>query len=191
MNLTSADILQIFKDTGALMNGHFKLTSGLHSDTYFQCAKVLQYPRQAEKICALIADHFKNSGIQAVASPAIGGIVIGYEVARLMQVRSIFTERKNEDMTLRRGFRVNKGEKILIVEDVTTTGGSVKEVIEVMKDKEAEISGVASMVDRSGGKATFTVPFFSTFQMQVTNYSPENCPLCKKGIPVTKPGSRK
>lgn len=191
MNLTPTDILKIFKDTGALMNGHFKLTSGLHSDTYFQCAKVLQYPQQAEKICTLIADHYKNSDIQAVASPAIGGIVIGYEVARLLQARSIFTERKNGTMTLRRGFSVTKGEKTLIVEDVTTTGGSVKEVIEVIEGQEAEIVGVASMVDRSGGKTSFKVPFYSTFQMEVTNYSPEDCPLCKKGMSITKPGSRK
>ncbi len=191
MDLTSTDILQIFKDTEALMKGHFKLTSGLHSDTYFQCAKVLQYPWQAEKICSLIAEHYKNSNIEVVASPAIGGIVVGYEVARLMQVRSIFAERKNGNMTLRRGFQIKKGEKTLIVEDVTTTGGSVKEVVEAIKDQQADIVGVATMVDRSGGKAEFNVPFYSTFQMEVTNYSPDDCPLCKKGIPITKPGSRK
>jgi len=191
MNLTSSDILHIFKDTGALMKGHFKLTSGLHSDTYFQCAKVLQYPWEAEKICSLIADHFKNTDIQVIASPAIGGIVIGYQVASIMQKRSIFTERKNGAMTLRRGFQIQKGEKILIVEDVTTTGGSVKEVIEVVKKQKGEIVGVASMVDRSGGKAEFDVPFYSTFQMEVINFSPDDCPLCKKGIPITKPGSRK
>lgn len=191
MNLSSNDIMQIFQDTGALMNGHFNLTSGLHSDTYFQCARVLQYPWEAEKICTLIAAHFKNQKIDLVASPAIGGIVIGYEVARLLQVRSIFTERKDGEMTLRRGFQIKKGEKILIVEDVTTTGGSVKEVMGVTKQHQADIVGVASMVDRSGGKAEFSVPFYSTFQMKVTNYSPDDCPLCKKGIPITKPGSRK
>jgi orotate phosphoribosyltransferase len=191
MKLSSSDILQIFKDTGALLNGHFKLTSGLHSGTYFQCAQVLQYPWEAEKICSLIAAHYKNTKIDLVASPAIGGIVIGYEVARLLQVRSIFTERKNGNMSLRRGFQIKKGEKILIVEDVTTTGGSVKEVMELMKQNQADIAGVASMVDRSGGKAEFNVPFYCTFEMEVTNYAPEDCPLCKKGIPINKPGSRK
>ncbi len=191
MNVSPSDILQIFKDTGALLQGHFKLTSGLHSGTYFQCAQVLQYPWEAEKICSLIAAHYKNEDIDLVASPAIGGIVIGYEVARLLKVRSIFTERKNGDMTLRRGFQIKKGEKILVVEDVTTTGGSVKEVMEIMKKHQADIVGVASLVDRSGGKATFKVPFYSTFEMEVTNFSPEDCPLCKKGIPLTKPGSRK
>ena len=191
MNLSSHDILQIFKNTGALMNGHFNLTSGLHSDTYFQCAKVLQYPWEAEKICSLIASHFRSTKIDLVASPAIGGIVIGYEVARLLQVPSIFTERKNRKMTLRRGFQIKSGEKILIVEDVTTTGGSVKEVIKVMEEYQTDIVGVASMVDRSGGKAEFNVPFYSTFKMEVTNYSPDECPLCKKGIPLAKPGSRK
>jgi len=191
MNLTSTDILQIFKDTGALMKGHFKLTSGLHSDTYFQCAKVLQYPWEAEKICSLIAEHFKGYDIQLIASPAIGGIVIGYQVASLMHKRSVFTERKNGTMTLRRGFQIKNKENVLIVEDVTTTGGSVKEVMEVVKEQGGIVAGVASMVDRSGGKADFNVPFYSTFQMEVMNYSPEDCPLCKKGIPIAKPGSRK
>jgi len=191
MNLTSTDILQIFKDTGALMKGHFKLTSGLHSDTYFQCAKVLQYPWEAEKICSLIAEHFKGYDIQLIASPAIGGIVIGYQVASLMHKRSVFTERKNGTMTLRRGFQIQNKENVLIVEDVTTTGGSVKEVMEVVKEQGGIVAGVASMVDRSGGKADFNVPFYSTFQMEVMNYSPEDCPLCKKGIPIAKPGSRK
>jgi len=191
MNLTSTDILQIFKDTGALMKGHFKLTSGLHSDTYFQCAKVLQYPWEAEKICSLIAEHFKGYDIQLIASPAIGGIVIGYQVASLMHKRSVFTERKNGTMTLRRGFQIQNKENVLIVEDVTTTGGSVKEVMEVVKEQGGIVAGVASMVDRSGGKADFNVPFYSTFQMEVMNYSPEDCPLCKKGIPIAKPSSRK
>ncbi len=191
MNLTSTDILHIFKDTGALMKGHFKLTSGLHSDTYFQCAKVLQYPWQAEKICSLIAEHFQSKDIQLIASPAIGGIVIGYQVASLMQKRSVFTERKDGTMILRRGFQIQKKEKVLIVEDVTTTGGSVREVMEVVKEQGGVVTGVASMVDRSGGKTDFNVPFYSTFQMEVMNYSPEDCPLCEKGIPIAKPGSRK
>lgn len=191
MELGSIEILTIFKETGALLEGHFKLTSGLHSGTYFQCAKVFQYPEHAKKICTNIFEYFKNNEIDVVVSPAIGGIVVGYEVARLLRVKSIFTERKDGKMTLRRGFKIRKNEKTLIVEDVTTTGGSVQEVIDVLKKKEADIVGIASIVDRSSGKAEFNVPYYSTFQMEVTNYTPENCPLCNADIPLTKPGSRK
>lgn len=190
MTLTSDNILQIFKESGALLEGHFILTSGLHSNAYFQCAKVFQYPWHAEALCQCIADHFKESNIDLVVSPAVGGIVVGQETARLLDVRSIFTERKDGAMTLRRGFEINPDERILVVEDVTTTGGSVLEVIDTLKSKGGKVVAVSGVVDRSGGKAQFGVPYFSLFQMEVTNYDPSNCPLCKSGSEAVKPGSR-
>lgn len=190
MNLTSEEILNIFKETEALLEGHFILTSGLHSGAYFQCAKVFQYPWMGEKLCKDMGDRFQDEKIDVVVSPAVGGIVVGQEVARLLQVRSIFTERVEAKMTLRRGFEISEGENVLVVEDVTTTGGSVKEVIDAVKSYGGEIVAVAAVVDRSGGKVKFGVPYFSLFQMEVTNYSPDNCPLCQSGSTAVKPGSR-
>ncbi len=190
MALTRDDILNIFKETEALLEGHFILTSGLHSASYFQCAKVFQYPWHAETLCRDIADHFKDEKIDVVVSPAVGGIVFGQEVGRLLNVRAIFSERVDGQMTLRRGFEISPGERILLAEDVTTTGGSVKEVIELLKESRAEIAAVTSVVDRSGGQAQFSVPYFSLFQMKVLNYEPNNCPLCAEGSQAVKPGSR-
>jgi orotate phosphoribosyltransferase len=190
MSLKPEEVIKIFKDTGALLEGHFKLTSGLHSATYFQCAKVLQYPWHAETLCREIAEHFKNTNIETVVSPAVGGIVFGQEIARLLGVRAIFAERVEKQMTLRRGFDISPGERILLAEDVTTTGGSVKEVMSLAQERGAEIAAVTSVVDRSGGQAQFGVPYFSLFQMDVTNYDPENCPMCKAGSQAVKPGSR-
>ncbi|MCK4337277.1 MAG: orotate phosphoribosyltransferase [Candidatus Aminicenantes bacterium] len=190
MSLKPEEVIKIFKDTGALLEGHFKLTSGLHSATYFQCAKVLQYPWHAETLCREIAEHFKNTNIETVVSPAVGGIVFGQEIARLLGVRAIFAERVERQMSLRRGFDISPGERILLAEDVTTTGGSVKEVMSLAQERGAEIVAVTSVVDRSGGQAQFGVPYFSLFQMDVTNYDPENCPMCKAGSQAVKPGSR-
>jgi orotate phosphoribosyltransferase len=190
MSLKPEKVIKIFKDTGALLEGHFKLTSGLHSATYFQCAKVLQYPWHAETLCREIAEHFKNTNIETVVSPAVGGIVFGQEIARLLGVRAIFAERVERQMSLRRGFDISPGERILLAEDVTTTGGSVKEVMSLAQERGAEIAAVTSVVDRSGGQAQFGVPYFSLFQMDVTNYDPENCPMCKAGSQAVKPGSR-
>lgn len=190
MSLTSEEILNIFKETKALLEGHFILTSGLHSGAYFQCAKVFQYPWMGEKLCKDMVERFQDGKIDVVVSPAVGGIVVGQEVARHLQVRAIFTERVEAKMTLRRGFEISEGERVLVVEDVTTTGGSVKEVIDAVKSYGGEIVAVAAVVDRSGGKAEFGVPYFSLFQMEVTNYSPDNCPLCQSGSTAVKPGSR-
>ena len=190
MALAAEQIMTIFKETGALLEGHFILTSGLHSGTYFQCAKVFQYPWHAEVLCRGIADHFQNEEIDLVVSPAVGGIVVGQEVARLLNVRSIFTERVDGQMTLRRGFTVSKGERALVVEDVTTTGGSVKEVIGVLDENNCDVKAVAAVVDRSGGNARFGVPYFSLFQMQVVNHNPSSCPMCQSGSVPVKPGSR-
>ncbi len=191
MSLTEAEILEIFKKTEALFEGHFLLTSGRHSDKYFQCTKVLQYPEYIEQLCSIIANHFKNYEIDTIISPAIGGLVVGQEVARQLNKRFIFAERENKTLTLRRGFSLSEGEKVLICEDVVTTGGSVFEVIDIVKNNNAEVAGVGFIVDRSNGKVDFEFPQISTLKMEVVSYLPEECPLCKEGMEITKPGSRK
>lgn len=189
--MKSEEVLKIFKDSGALLEGHFLLTSGLHSPHYFQCAKVLQYPWHTQKLCWEIASNFIAEGITVVIAPAVGGIVVAQEVARLINARSIFAEREDGKMTLRRGFELKSDDKVLVVEDVVTTGGSVKEVIDIVQNSEAELKGVAFLVDRSQGKATFSVESFSLLKMDVVTHKPDECPLCEKGIALVKPGSRK
>jgi orotate phosphoribosyltransferase len=191
MILPKEDLLQIFRQTEALLDGHFLLTSGLHSPQYFQCAKVLQFPTYLHLLAGEIAKHFELSEIELVISPAIGGIVVGTEVGRMLDARTIFAERENGVMNLRRGFKIKKGERVLVVEDVVTTGGSVKEIIRLVKDASAKLAGVGYIVDRSSGKTTFNAKEFSVLQMEVVTYSPEACPLCKEGTPAVKPGSRK
>jgi orotate phosphoribosyltransferase len=190
MILTREDILKIFKDSGALLQGHFILTSGLHSDAYFQCALVFQYPWHAETLCRGIAEHFQDYKIDVVVSPAVGGIVFGQEIARLLGVRAIFAERMEGNMTLRRGFQISPGERVLLAEDVTTTGGSVNEVLKAVEAAGGAVIGVTAVVDRSGGSVEFGVPYFSLFQMEVHNFKPEACPLCQAGSTAVKPGSR-
>ncbi len=185
------NILEIFKKTGALLEGHFLLTSGRHSNMYFQCAKVLQYPEYTEKVCRILADHFKDYDIDTVISPAMGGIIVGQEVARQLNKRSIFAEREDKKLTLRRGFTIEPGEKILVCEDVVTTGGSVFEVIDIVKGQGGEVVGIGYIVDRSNGKVDFGYPQKSTMKMEVISYTPDECPLCKENIPLVKPGSRK
>ena len=182
--------LEIFEKTGALLTGHFLLTSGLHSPQYFQCAKVLQYPEYTEQLCREIVKNVKDEKIDCVISPAVGGIVVGQECARLLGCRAIFAERENSVMTLRRGFDIKHDERVLVVEDVVTTGGSVKEVVELVKGAGAEVAGVGFIVDRSNGKKVFDVPAYPVFQMDVVTYKPDVCPLCKDGVPAVKPGSR-
>lgn len=191
VKMKKEEVLNLFKESSALLDGHFKLTSGLHSNQYFQCALVLQHPQNAEKVCAIIADHFKNEEIDTVIAPAIGGIVVGQEVARQLNKKSIFAERKEGEMKIRRGFSLKPGEKVLVTEDVVTTGGSVVEVIELVKAQGAIPVGVGFIVDRSGGKADFGIPQFATFSMDVVTWQPEECPLCAKNVPIEKPGSRK
>lgn len=192
MSLTDQQILKIFLETNALLEGHFLLTSGRHSNQYFQCAKVLQFPNHTSDVCSVLADHFRNYEIDTVIAPAMGGIIVGYEVARQLGKRSIFTERENNQMTLRRGFSLSENEKVLVCEDVVTTGGSVFEVIEIVKSFGAKVVGVASIVDRSNGKVDFGYPFKSALQLEVVSYLPEECPVCKEGnISLVKPGSRK
>jgi len=191
LGLNEKEILEIFKKTGALLEGHFLLTSGRHSNIYFQCAKVLQYPEYMEKICSNIAEYFVNYKIKTVISPAIGGIIVGQEVARQLGKRSIFAEREDKKLILRRGFLLEPGEKVLVCEDVVTTGGSVFEVIDIVKNSGAEVAGVGCIVDRSNGKVDFGYPFKSTVSLNAVSFSADDCEFCKKGIPVIKPGSRK
>jgi orotate phosphoribosyltransferase len=189
--MEKSELLDIFLKTDALLNGHFLLTSGRHSNQYFQCAKVLQYPEHTTQICKIIAEFFKDFEIDTVISPAIGGIVVGQEVARLLNKRFIFAEREDNKLTLRRGFSIDEKEKILVCEDVVTTGGSVFEVIDIVKNNNAEAVGVGMIVDRSNGKVDFGIPQVSTLQIEVVSYLPEECPLCREGTPAVKPGSRK
>jgi orotate phosphoribosyltransferase len=191
MILNEKMILEIFEKSGALLRGHFLLTSGRHSNVYFQCAKVLQYPGYSEKICGMLTEHYKSTNIDTVIAPAIGGIVVGQEVARQLNKKSIFAEREDKSFTLRRGFTLEKGERVLVCEDVVTTGGSVFEVIDIVKNYGAEVVGVGFIVDRSNGKVNFGFPQFSTVKLDVRSYQQDECPLCKEGIELVKPGSRK
>jgi len=182
--------INIFKETGALLEGHFVLTSGRHSATYFQCAKVLQYPKHLSHFSESIIDFFKEIEIDAVISPAVGGIVIGTEVGRQLGVKTIFAERQNSIMTLRRGFEINVGEKILVVEDVITTGGSVKEVMDLVEKCGGDVVGVGVVVDRSGGNAALHENQFAVTSQTAVSYSPDDVPEELEQIPIEKPGSR-
>lgn len=186
------NILDIFLKTNALLNGHFLLTSGRHSSQYFQCALVLQYHEFNEIICREIAEYFKNSEIDCVISPAIGGIIVGQEVARLLNKKSIFAERDDKKLVLRRGFSIEEGKKYLVCEDVVTTGGSVFEVMNIVRNEGGIVAGVGFIVDRSNSNVQFNVPQFSTLQLEVVSHPPDDCPLCSENkIPLIKPGSRK
>lgn len=190
--LSQDEILQIFKDTGALLQGHFLLTSGKHSAQYMQCAQVLQYPDKAAALGKELASKYEGTKIDTVIAPAVGGIVVAHEVGRALGVKAIFTERQNGEMVLRRGFGLKPGEKVLVVEDVITTGGSVKEVIKVVEEAGATPVGVGVLVDRSGSKADFEgLHLHSLVQMNIEVFEPENCPLCAQGLTAEKPGSRK
>lgn len=190
--MTDDEILKLFYETGVLKTGHFLLTSGRHSDKYLQCAQLLQYPKATEQVVKKLAESVKDLGIETVIGPAMGGIIVSYEMARQLGARGIFTERGEDGkMALRRGFTIKPGEKVLVVEDVVTTGGSVKEVISVVKELKGEIMAVAALVDRSGGKVDFGVPAYYALNLEVESYLPEECPLCKENIPIEKPGSRK
>lgn len=188
--MNSKQILEKFRDTNALLEGHFILSSGLHSTKYLQCALALQYPMDAAKYGKAIAEHFVDAGIETIASPAIGGLVIGYEVAKALNIRFIWTERKEGIMTLRRGFSIKKDEKILAIEDVITTGGSIKECIDVLKENGGNVTNTASIIDRSGGRADVGVPRISLVELDVPSYEKEDCPMCAEGTEAVKPGSR-
>ncbi len=189
--LTQEQALDCYRKTGAILKGHFKLTSGRHSDTYMQSAKLFIDTKQSEIVCKALAEKLAGEKIDLVVSPAIGGILMGYEVARQLGVPNIFAERENGEMTLRRGFAIEKGTKVVVVEDVVTTGGSVKEVVKLVQSMGAEVVAVASLVDRSNGNVDFGVKYVNLISMEVVSYEEDECPLCKEGkIQLTKPGSR-
>jgi orotate phosphoribosyltransferase len=189
--LEPEQVIEEFKQTGALLEGHFQLTSGLHSSVYLQCARVLQFPEKAESFGRAIAEKFSKAGIQLVASPAIGGLIIGHEVARALGARFIWTERDAGVMTLRRGFSVSPGERTLVVEDVVTTGGSTRETVEALRLAGADVVAAASIIDRSAGTAEVGVPRVALVTLMVLAVEPEICDACKAGDTAVKPGSRK
>lgn len=186
-------VLELFRETGAYLNGHFRLTSGLHSPEYLQCALVLQHPSHAERLGSQLAGVLRQYGVpSAVIAPALGGLIIGHEVARAFGVRFLFTERDAEGrMTLRRGFSIEPAEKVVVVEDVITTGGSTREVVDIVKCAGGVPVAAGSIIDRSGGAADVGAPRAALVTLQVTAWKPEECPLCRDGQPVVKPGSRK
>jgi orotate phosphoribosyltransferase len=191
--MTEKEVLQTLEDTGALLNGHFELRSGLHSDRYFQCAYVLRYPRIAERLCTELATMICNDvggGVDAdaVISPALGGIIVGHDVARALDRPSVFVEKSEGRLAMRR-FEIAKGGRYLVAEDVVTRGGRVQETIDIVKGGGGKVMGVAVLVDRSNGLADFGVPMWSLLKMAPVTWSPAECPLCRKGIPSTHPGS--
>jgi orotate phosphoribosyltransferase len=188
--LSERQTLQLYEKTGALMRGHFRLTSGLHSDVYLQSALVLQYPEHAAALGAALAAPFRADGVQTVLAPAIGGILVAHEVARALGGRALFTEREGGAMRLRRGFALAAGERCLVVEDVITTGGSTREVVQCVEEHGGTVVGVGSLIDRSGGAAAFKTKRSALATVTATTWQPDECPLCQSGSQAIKPGSR-
>ena len=188
--LTRDELLDLFRTSGALLEGHFRLSSGLHSTAYLQCALVLSHPAHAEQLGQAIAARTRHWHPTVVLSPALGGVIIGHEVGRALGVRALFAERQDGSLTLRRGFVLDKSDRVLVVEDVLTTGGSTRETMEVARMAGGHVIGAASIVDRSGGTARFDVPFETLLPVDVAAFQADACPLCARGVPVVKPGSR-
>lgn len=184
----SNEVLELLESAEGVLHGHFCLTSGLHSDIYFQCAKLYQYPQTVEKIAKMIAEQLKDVEFDTVVAPAIGAVIIGYETAKQTGKRNLFVERKDGVMQLRRGYSLRKGEKVVIMEDVITTAKTIHETIDALKEFEVEIAAVGCIVDRTCGKTGLNIK--SLLQIEPVTYEPDNCPLCKEGLPLVKPGSR-
>ena len=192
MIIKTEEVMKKFEEAGAIQKGHFKLTSGVHSDIYIQCAQIMQHPEFMHNLCSELGKKFRGDDIDVIVGPAIGGIIMAHVMARVLGpwVRAIFTERENGKMTLRRSFEINEGEKVLVVEDVTTTGSSVREVIDIVKSRQGKVVGVGVLIDRSGGEVDFGIKTEKLLTVDIKTYLPKECPLCKKGIPVVKLGSR-
>ncbi len=188
--MKQADVLDLMTELGALHRGHFQLSSGLHSDSYFQCARILQFPDLARELGAAIADFFRDETYDAVVSPALGGILIGHEVARALGRRFVFTERKDNVMQMRRGFFLETGEKVLVIEDVVTRGTSVREVCRVVEEAGGVVAGVGSIIDRTSDTGDLPHPLRALARVEVATWQPDDCPLCRAGEPLTRPGSR-
>ena len=187
------EVLRLFEETGALLNGHFELRSGLHSDRFFQCAHLLEQPRTAARLCAALVEKIKAQvqGLEAdsVIAPAMGGITIGHEVARSLDKRFIFVEKEEGRLALRR-FEIRPGERFVVAEDVVTRGGRVQETIDIVRAHGGEVAAIGILVDRSGGKASFGVPLVSLLEIEPVTYDPADCPLCREGVELVHPGSK-
>lgn len=188
--MTRDELLDLFRRSGALLEGHFRLSSGLHSPGYLQCALVLQHPQPAEALGRAIAERARELRPTVVLSPALGGVIIGQEVGRALGIRAIFAERQDGALTLRRGFMLGEADRVFVVEDVLTTGGSTRETMQVATAAGGRVVGAGAIVDRSGGKVSFDLPFSALLDIDLPTYEPDKCPLCAQGLPVTKPGSR-
>lgn len=191
--LTNDQVLAVFKESEALLEGHFELRSGLHSPHYFQCAMVLRYPRHAGRLCAALVEKMRAAGgldrVDGVIAPAMGGLFVGHEIARALDVKSIFAEKENNRLVLRRGFTIKPGDRYLVAEDVITRGGRVQETIDIVTGRGGTVPAVAVLVDRSAGQARFSAPVFSLLEQAPITYEPAACPLCAKGVPMAHPGS--
>jgi orotate phosphoribosyltransferase len=183
---SSASVLDIFRQTGAILEGHFLLTSGRHSGTYLEKFRVLEYPEQTQQLCRLIAERFRDSGVQLVAGPTTGGIILSFELARQLGVRGIFAEKAGGGRRFLRGFRIKPGERTLVVDDILTTGGSIRDVLEALREAGGEPIGVAVLADRTAGGTDFGVPFFSCTSLSIESYDPSQCPLCREGLPLVE-----
>lgn len=182
--------MRLFRECSAWQEGHFQLTSGLHSHEYLQCAQVLQHPTLSSRVCQALSERFLSDEVTCVAAPALGGVVVGYEVARHLGARAVFAEREGEKLILRRAFRIGPKDRVLVVEDVVTTGGSVEELVTLIQDSGATVVGVGALVDRSGGWAAFDVKYHALLSLNLKTFTTQECPLCKEGVPLSKPGSR-
>ena len=189
MKNTDAMVIDTLKEAGALLEGHFLLSSGRHSNRYCQCAQLLKYSEKAEKVLKVVADQLKDIDFDLVVGPAMGGVIVAYELGRQLGKPAIFTERENGEMTLRRGFTIEKGQKVVITEDVVTTGKSFKEAAKVIEEQGGEVVAVVCIVDRTPGNVT-DFPMYSSIKLDIESFEAENCPLCKEGVPYIKPGSR-
>ncbi len=186
----SAEAEKILRETGAILDGHFLLTSGLHSPTYVEKFKVIQYPQYTSQLCAMIARHFARENVQVVAGPTVGGIILAFEVAKQLGVRAIFAEREGERRVFRRSLSLVPGERVLVVDDILTTGGSIREVMDEVERQKGTVIGAGILVDRTQEKVELGVPLFSCHKMSIPAYQPEECPQCRAGIPLIKPGSK-
>ena len=184
-------VLEIFEKSNALLKGHFLLSSGLHSDVYFEKFQVLQYPGHVETLCQMLAKRFEKDDIDLVVGPTTGGIIISYEVGKNLGTRAIFAETEDKGRVFKRGFKLSPGERTLVVDDVMTTGGSLKEVVDLVEKHKGEIVGIGLLLDRSGGKAGFDYRFEALASVTAKTFDPSDCPLCKQNLPLIKPGSRK
>jgi orotate phosphoribosyltransferase len=184
------EIMKRFKESGALLDGHFKLRSGLHSNRFFQAALLLQHPDIAGELCAELAAKFADSDIQVVISPAVGGLIVGHEMARALNTRAIFADKVDGELVLKRGFSIAKGERVLVAEDVVTRGGRVQQTVDLVKEHGGVVAGIAVIVDRSAGNASFDVPHESLMQLELETYEADDCPLCAAGTPIEHPGSK-